>query len=107
MKTLELDRDPKNPLHWMPVPLPVISPEQINARAEAFGLTDKVKHEKASFPRSQRPDLATQIRNRLTTSRNLRTFANRQPAADAHDSALFQPVGKNPDLGTYYVAERK
>ena len=36
--TSALDRDPRDPLHWMPVPLPVISPEQINARAEAFGL---------------------------------------------------------------------
>jgi hypothetical protein len=34
----DFDRDPRNPLHWMPVPPPVISPEQIKAKAEAFGL---------------------------------------------------------------------
>lgn len=35
------DRDPQNPLHWMAVPPPVISPGQIQARAEAFGLKHK------------------------------------------------------------------
>lgn len=31
----ELDRDPVNPLHWIPVPLPVTSPGQINGPSAA------------------------------------------------------------------------